>query len=76
MLTTKARWWSQFQAVGDWSAWLAEGDEPEQLSVIRRNIEKGLPCGSERFLKKLEKQAGRVLQYRPQGRPRDDIKES
>ncbi|MDA0737849.1 MAG: transposase [Nitrospirae bacterium] len=74
VLTTKARWWTQFQAVGDWSAWLAEGDEPEHLAVIRRNIEKGLPCGSERFLKKLEKQAGRVLQYRPQGRPRSDSK--
>jgi len=42
--------------------------------VIRRNIDKGLPCGSASFLKKMEKQAGRALQYRPQGRPRADIK--
>jgi len=34
VLTTKARWWSPFDAVGDWSAWLAEGDEPEHLAVI------------------------------------------
>ena len=74
VLTTKARWWAQFTDVGDWSAWLAEGDEPEHLSVIRRNIDKGLPCGSASFLKKMEKQAGRALQYRPQGRPRADIK--
>jgi len=70
VLTANLGWWSQFHAKGNWSNWLAEGDEPEQLSVIRRNIEKGLPCGSESFLKKLEKRAGRLLQYRPQGRPR------
>jgi len=74
VLTTKTRWWAQFADVEDWSAWLAEGDEPEHLTVIRRNTDKGLPCGSASFLKKLEKQTGRVLQYRPQGRPRIDIK--
>jgi len=37
---------------------LAEGDEPDQLTVNRRNIEKGLLCGSESFLKKLERKAG------------------
>jgi hypothetical protein len=37
--------------------------------IIRRNIDKGLPCGSDRFIKKLEKQIGRVLEYRPLGRP-------
>ncbi len=74
VLTTKARWWAQFADVGDWSAWLAEGDEPEHLTVIRRNIDKGLPCGNASFLKKLEKQAGRMLQYRSQERPRSGIK--
>ncbi|GJL51185.1 MAG: hypothetical protein NPIRA01_24120 [Nitrospirales bacterium] len=54
VLTTKAGWWAQFNAIYDWASWLAEGDEPEKLTVIRRHIEKGLPCGSERFLKKLE----------------------
>ncbi len=37
--------------------------------IIRRNVEKGIPCGSDRFIKKLEKQIERVLQYRPPGRP-------
>ena len=53
----------------EWSAWLAEGDPVDELSIIRRNIDKGLPCGSDRFIKKLEKQIGRVLGYRPLGRP-------
>lgn len=54
----------------DWSSWLAEGDEAEQLAVIRRNIEKGLPCVSQPFLKKPEKKAGHVLKYRQQGWPK------
>ena len=49
---------------------MAEGEDENQLLVIRRNIDKGLPCGTEQFIKKLEKVAGKVLQYRPQGRPR------
>ncbi len=73
ILTPKRQWWKQFQAVEDWSAWLAEGDDPEKLMVIRRNINKGLPCGSESFLKKLEKQVGQMLHYRPQGRPKSRI---
>ena len=52
----------------DWSSWLAEGDKPNQRTIIRRNIEKGLSCGSETCLKKLEKKAGHMLTYRPQGR--------
>jgi len=72
VLTSKEHWWSQFDQNKDWSNWLVEKDEPGKLSVIRRNIEKGLPCGSDKFLKKLENKVGRTLQYRPQGRPRVD----
>ncbi len=70
VLTSSERWWLQFNQINDWSSWLAESDEAEELSVIRRNIEKGLPCGSDKFLNKLEKMTGRALKYRPQGRPR------
>lgn len=72
VLTTKSSWRKQFEAIGDWSAWLAQGDEPQELEVLRRNADKGLPCGSEKFIRKLEKLTGRALQYRPQGRPRKD----
>src|SRR5579863_8089804 len=41
-LTRKAAWRRQFESIGDWSAWLAEGDMPDQLDVLRRNAEKGL----------------------------------
>ena len=75
VLTTTSSWRKQFEAIGDWSAWLAQGDEPQELEVLRRNADKGLPCGSEKFIRKLEKLTGRGLQYRPQGRPRkNDVK--
>jgi putative transposase len=70
VLTTNSSWRKQFEAIGDWSAWLAQGDEPQEMEVLRRNADKGLPCGSEKFIRKLEKLTGRALQYRPQGRPR------
>ena len=48
-----------------WSAWVAQGAEPQKLEFLRCNAEKGLPCGSEKFIRKLEKPTGRALQYRP-----------
>jgi putative transposase len=69
VLTQKPKWRKQFDQFSNWSAWLAEGEDVNQLSVLRRNIDKGLPCGSDRFIEKLEKLTGRVLKYRRQGRP-------
>lgn len=59
-------------AVGtqQWSSWLAAGTDAEKIQVLRRNTSKNLPCGSAAFIKKLEKHAGRELQYKPQGRPK------
>jgi putative transposase len=72
VLTRKPSWQRPFESIGDWSAWLAEGEEPQKLEVLRRNVDKGLPCGSEKFIQKLEKLTGRALQYRPRGRPKQD----
>lgn len=60
----------KFSEIEDWPAWLAEGDEAEELLMLRRNIEKGLPCGSDGFVQKLGRKVGRLLEYRPQGRPK------
>ena len=70
VLTPKPFWRRQFDSIGRWSAWLAEGDAPEAMQVLRRNVDKGLPCGSAKFIQQLEKRAGRLLQYRPRGRPK------
>jgi REP-associated tyrosine transposase len=69
-LTQAATWRERLAAVDDWSAWLAEGDEAEELAVLRRNADKGLPCGSETFIGRLEALSDRPLRFRPIGRPR------
>ena len=73
LLNPDAGWGKQFSAIEDWSTWLAEGDETEELHILRRNAEKGLPCGADSFVQALEVLAGRVLGFRPQGRPRREI---
>jgi len=76
LLTQKLKWKKQFDQFTGWSTWLGEGDDVSQLSVLRRNIDKGLLSGSERFIKKLEKLTRQMLQYRPQGRLRKlEVKE-
>ena len=70
LLHPESDWSSQFSVMENWSAWLSEGDEAVEMQMLRRNVDKGLPCGSEMFVKNLGKLAGRLLEYRPQGRPR------
>jgi putative transposase len=70
LLASATAWARGFLAAQDWSAWLAEGDEDEELSTVRRNVNKGLPCGSDDFVSQLSQRAGRSLAHRPQGRPK------
>ena len=70
VLTRNAWWQTQFAGVGDWLQWLVDGREEANLDVLRRNTEMGLPCGSDNFVKNLERRTGRALRYRPRGRPR------
>ncbi len=57
--------------VGDWSKWLTEKQNEEQLKILRRNTRKGLPSGSDQFIEALERQEDRKLTYRPPGRPKE-----
>jgi len=59
---------------GEWSEWLSLPENQAMTDVIQRNIEKGLPCGSDTFIDKLELIAKRTLRYKPQGRPFKEIK--
>lgn len=70
LLNLESNWSKRFPAIDDWSAWLAEGDETEEIRILRQNVEKGLPCGDASFVQLLGKMVGRQLEYRPQGRPR------
>jgi len=53
----------------DWSAWLVSPEDEIVENTIERNVEKGLPCGSEGFVDNLESIARRPLRFKPQGRP-------
>lgn len=69
VLTTDPAWRNRCASIGDWSGWLAAGDEPRQAQTLRRHAAKGLPCGSPAFIAELERAVGRPLRERPQGRP-------
>jgi putative transposase len=70
VLDLESGWNKQFAVVEDWSAWLSEGDEMEKVRILRQNAEKGLPCGNADFIQRLGLKVGRLLEFRPQGRPR------
>ncbi len=59
-------------SIEDWSWWLSAGEEAERLRILRRNMAKGLPCGSDGLIQKLGIVANRRLAYRPPGRPKRD----
>ncbi len=52
-----------------WSNWLRRPEDEKTIKVLRRNITKGIPCGSDGFITRLEKLVNRHLTYQPQGRP-------
>jgi len=56
-----------------WADWLSVEEETGRLDMLRKHVEKGLPCGSESFVERLGNQIGRILERRPQGRPRLEI---
>jgi putative transposase len=68
VLTKSLVWRQRFTAIGNWSRWLAAGEEPQQIETLRRHAVKGLPCGSPAFVAVLEQTSGRMLQPIPQGR--------
>ena len=41
----------QLESMADCSEWLAQGDRPEQLDVLRRHVGKGLPCEAEALVR-------------------------
>lgn len=71
LLTTEPRWQHQFAAIGDWSAWLAQGNDPQEISILRKNATTGLPCGSDEFITQLEAATGcRLHDGRRENRPK------
>jgi len=69
VLSADHPWLEQFQAIGNWSGWLAAAENSHDLAILRSNTARNLPCGSDGFVRALEAAAGRKLSPRAQGRP-------
>lgn len=68
-LTRDPTWLRILSEVRDWSSWLDESINPERLRSLRCNTQRGLPTGSEEFVRAMEAVTGRILRRRPRGRP-------
>ena len=55
--------------VGDWSAFLKERLEEDEVAALRRHERTGRPLGGERFLDRLERLLSRTLKPKQRGRP-------
>ncbi|MGQ0383241.1 MAG: transposase [Gammaproteobacteria bacterium] len=70
VLSASASWQRQFDAIGDWSRWLAAGDSPGRIAELRNRTRQCMPCGSATFIETLEANSGRALRPQARGRPR------
>ena len=68
-LAARPSWRGDLSDIASWSQWLSEPDGEEALLALRRNAMMGLPCGGGKFIRRMERLAGRPLRVRPQGRP-------
>jgi putative transposase len=60
--------WNPSDVVSDWSKWLANPADAPYEQSIRTSTRKGLPCGDELFVARLEKQMDRMLRVQKRGR--------
>jgi len=70
VLCHKNEWKNAFASIEDWSKWLEVEESADKQEVLRKHVEKGLPCGADSFVQTLGKKIGRLLENRPQGRPK------
>ena len=69
LLTTSSRWLRVLSEMSDWSNWLDTANDPASVDELRNNTRKGLPTGSQEFVRQLEQSTGLALVRRPRGRP-------
>ena len=69
-LTPDPAWQGRFAAIGDWAAFLSMGLDEGAVRELRRQAQKGLPCGTDEFVNELERRSGRCLRGQTPGRPR------
>jgi len=70
LLSCKPEWQNALTSIEDWSEWLSVEEETGRLDMLRKHVEKGIPCGTDDFVQALGRKNGRSLEDRPQGRPK------
>ena len=53
---------------------LRQADDEEQIGKIRKSVLRGVPTGSEEFVKKMAKKLDIIINTRRRGRPRKEEK--
>jgi hypothetical protein len=64
------RLWKQSWTTGDWRNYLAAGTSPAAAEGIRESTYTGRPLGTPEFIQRLERDSGRALVAKKDGRPR------
>ena len=70
VLTNERSWLDKLRSIDNWSDWLAQPDQCQQIAMLRQHVERGIPCGAASFVQALELQAGQVLRPTAVGRPK------
>ncbi len=60
--------------VESWKEYIDSDESAEDVKAIRINTMLGRPLGTNTFLMKLSKKAGRILKVKPRGRPKKESK--
>jgi putative transposase len=57
-----------------WESFLNEIPDKEVIEILRRRTMTGIPCGDEKFIRKIAKQIGREIMERKRGGQRKPVK--
>ena len=68
LLEDACAWFLDVEPGAHWSEWLRTQDEQAQLDALRKNSERGFPCGSKEFVGRLESESGQTFHERRRGR--------
>lgn len=74
MLTEDKRWVDLFRERKDWSDWLSQPSPAEKLKRLREATARDLPCGSDDFLDRIERDYGVRTRLGKAGRPKKSSK--
>ena len=58
----------------NWKQRVNQAESEREVEAMRRSVNRGAPCGSDRWVKLTAKRLGLEFSIRPRGRPRNQQK--